>query len=405
MSQRHVFDGVKAVDFSWVGVGPITAKYLADHGAEVIRIDSLARPDPSRQAPPWADATPGLNRSQFYANFNTSKYGVSLDLSKPQGRELAKRLVARADIVIESFTPRVMKSWGLDYPALIQVRPDLIMLSTCQQGQTGPHAQYPGYGNLMAALAGFYDITGWPDRPPAPPYGAYTDFIAPRFAATALIAALDYRRRTGKGQYIDVSQFEAALQFLAPLILGYTVNGHVIRRHGNEDECMAPHGAYRCQGEERWCVIAVATDDEWKAFCQAVGEPPWTEEPRFTTLAGRLAHREDLDRYVERWTIQHTPEEVMQRLQAHGVAAGVVANCTDLHRDPQLRQRGFFVELLHREMGTVPYDGLQFTLSRTPGTLRWAAPCLGEHNEYVCKELLGLSEEEYVQLLIEEVLF
>src|ERR671925_459347 len=243
MSQRFVFEGVRVVDFSWVGVGPITAKYLADHGAEVIRIDSLARPDPSRQAPPWADATPGLNRSQFYANFNTSKYGVSLDLSKPRGRELAKRLVARADIVIESFTPRVMKTWGLDYPELVQIRPDLIMLSTCQQGQTGPHAQYPGYGNLMAALAGFYDISGWPDRPPSPPYGAYTDFIAQRFAAAALIAALDYRRRTGQGQYIDVSQFEAALQFLAPLILDYTVNGRVMTRRGNRDERMAwPQG-------------------------------------------------------------------------------------------------------------------------------------------------------------------
>jgi benzylsuccinate CoA-transferase BbsF subunit len=405
MDHRQVFDGVKVVDFSWVGVGPITAKYLADHGAEVIRIDSLARPDPLRAAPPWADATPGLNRSQFYANFNTSKYGVSLDLSQPKGRVLAKRLVARADIVIESFTPRVMKNWGLDYPALAQVRPELIMLSTCQQGQTGPHAQYPGYGNLMAALAGFYDITGWADRPPAPPYGAYTDFIVPRFAAAAVIAALDYRRRTGKGQYIDISQFEAALQFLAPLLLDYTVNGRVMRRQGNADARMAPHGAYRCQGEERWCVIAVATEDEWRALCRAMGDPPWTQDPRFTTLAGRLAHREVLDGLVETWTRRHTPEEVTQRLQAHGVAAGVVAACTDLHRDPQLRQRGFFVELPHREMGTVPYDGLQFTLSQTPGALRWAAPCLGEHNEYVFRELLGLSEEEYVQCVIEEVIF
>ena len=405
MSQRFVFEGVRVVDFSWVGVGPITAKYLADHGAEVIRIDSLARPDPLRQAPPWADATPGLNRSQFYANFNTSKYGVSLDLSKPRGRELAKRLVARADIVIESFTPRVMKNWGLDYPELVKIRPELIMLSTCQQGQTGPHAQYPGYGNLMAALAGFYDISGWPDRPPSPPYGAYSDFIVPRFAAAALIAALDHRRRTGQGQYIDVSQFEAALQFLAPLILDYTVNGRVMTRRGNGDERMAPHGTYRCRGEAHWCVIAVAGDEEWQAFCQAIGAPAWTRDPRFATRESRLAHTEALDRYTEAWTMQYTPHEVMARLQTHGVAAGVVTTCTELHRDPQLRHRGFFVELPHREMGPIPYDGLQFTLSKTPGALRWAAPCLGEHNEYVFKELLGLSEEAYVQLLIEEVIY
>jgi benzylsuccinate CoA-transferase BbsF subunit len=405
MSRPFALDGIKVVDFSWVGVGPITAKYLADHGAEVIRIESQAHPDPLRSTPPWAGATPGLNRSQFYANYNTSKYGASLDLSKPKGRELAKRLVARADIVLESFTPRVMKNWGLDYAELVQVKPDLIMLSTCQQGQTGPHARYPGYGNLMAALAGFNAISGWPDRPPASPYGAYTDYIVPRFAASALLAALDYRRRTGKGQYIDVSQYEAALHFLAPLILDYTVNGRVMQRQGNRDAQAAPHGAYRCRGEERWCAIAVTNDEEWRAFCRASGAPPWTQDPRFATPQSRLAHVEALDDLVQTWTMRFTPEEVMQRLQEHGVPAGIVADCGDLHRDPQLQHRGFFVELHHLEMGPSPYDGLQFTLSKTPGALRSPAPCLGEHNEHVFKGLLGLSEEEYVQLIIEEVIY
>ncbi|MBI4640004.1 MAG: CoA transferase [Candidatus Tectomicrobia bacterium] len=402
--KRFAFENIKVVDFSWVGVGPITAKYLADHGAEVIRIDSSVRPDVLRLAPPWKDKKPGINRSQFYANYNSSKYGISLDLGKPQAREIAKKLIARADVVTESFTPRVMKGWGLDYEELRKIKPDLIMLSTCQQGQTGPHALYRGYGQLMAALAGFYSVTGWPDGDPVPIYGAYTDFISPRFAATALIAALDYKRRTGKGQYIDLSQFEASLHFLAPPLLDYMVNGRIMKRRGNHSENAAPHGAYLCLGDDRWCVIAVSTDEEWKAFCQVIGNPEWTHDPKFATLQGRLEHVEELDRLVETWTQNYPPEEVMALMQAAGVPVGVVQSCEDLHHDPQLKHRNFFVWLNHTEVGMSPYDGLQFILSRTPGELRMPAPCIGEHNDYVFKQILGMSDEEVQRLIEEEVI-
>ena len=233
MTRRYAFEGIKVADFAWVGVGPITTKYLADHGATVIRIESHTRPDVLRLAPPWRDGQPGLDRSQFFASFNTSKYGITLDLSKSPAQELARKLIAWADVAVESFTPKAMRNWNLGYEQLGQVNPKLIMLSTCQQGQTGPHALYPGFGQLMASLSGYYHISGWPDRDPAPPYGAYTDFIAPRFAATVLMAALDYRRRTGKGQYIDLAQYEASLHFLAPAILDYQVNGRVLGREGN----------------------------------------------------------------------------------------------------------------------------------------------------------------------------
>ncbi|TMA58167.1 MAG: CoA transferase [Deltaproteobacteria bacterium] len=260
MTRRYAFEGIKVADFAWVGVGPITTKYLADHGATVIRIESHTRPDVLRLAPPWRDGQPGLNRSQFFASFNTSKYGITLDLSKPAAQELARKLVAWADVAVESFTPKAMRNWGLDYEQLRQVNPQLIMLSTCQQGQTGPHALYPGFGQLMASLSGYYHISGWPDRDPAPPYGAYTDFIAPRFAATVLMAALDYRRRTGIGQYIDLAQYEAALHFLTPALLDYQVNGRVLGREGNRSSRSAPHGAYRCQGEDRWLALSVSND-------------------------------------------------------------------------------------------------------------------------------------------------
>ena len=236
-------DGIRVVDFSWIGVGPISTKYLADHGAEVIRVESWAHPDGLRYGPPHAEGVIGENRSYFFAACNTSKYSVTLNLTKPEARDLARRLVATADVVTESFTPGVMRKWGLDYEHLVQLKPDLIMLSTCMQGQTGPHALYPGFGNLMAGLLGFYELTGWPEGEACAIYGAYTDFIAPRFVSLCLLAALEYRRRTGQGQYIDGAQSEASLHFLAPALLDYTANGRVMQRQGNRDPHMAPHGA------------------------------------------------------------------------------------------------------------------------------------------------------------------
>ena len=225
---RFALEGVHILDFAWVGVGPITTKYFADNGADVIRVESASHPDVLRIGPPWKDAMPGINRSQFFASYNTSKKGITLDLGKPKARDIAKRLVPWADIIVESFTPKAMRNWGLDYENLRELRPDLIMLSTCMQGQTGPNALYPGFGQLMAALSGFYYISGYGPGSCTPPYGAYTDFIAPRFSAFALLAALDYRRRTGKGQYIDMSQYEAAMQNLAPALIDYHATGRVL---------------------------------------------------------------------------------------------------------------------------------------------------------------------------------
>src|SRR5258708_1828514 len=276
---------------SSTGVAPIAPKYSADNGADVIRFESAARPDVLRIGPPWKDAMPGINRSQFFASFNTSKKGITLDLSKPKAREIAKRLVPWADIIVESFTPKAMRNWGLDYENLRERRPDLIMLSTCMQGQTGPNALYPGFGQLMAALSGFYYISGYGPGSFAPPYGAYTDFIAPRFSAFALLAALDYRRRTGKGQYIDMSQYECAIQNLAPALIDYHASGRVLEPRGNTSEPYAPHGAYRCAdeaGNERWIAIAVANAEQWRAHPTALSSdsPP----PPFKTAAA-LVHK------------------------------------------------------------------------------------------------------------------
>jgi benzylsuccinate CoA-transferase BbsF subunit len=394
---------VKVLDFSWVGVGPITTKYLADHGATVVRVESHAHLDVARLGPPWHDAKPGPEQSHFYADWNTSKYGLALDLTKPEARDVARRLAAWADVVVESFTPRVMRAWGLAYDDLRTVNPGLVMLSTCLQGQTGPHADYPGFGQLMAALSGFYEISGWPDRAPAPPYGAYTDFIVPRLAASALLAALDHRRRTGEGQYIDLSQFEASLHFLAPALLDHDLSGTVATRAGNRSDHAAPHGAYPCAGDDRWLALGVAGDAQWEALCAVLGRAEWRRDPRFATHAARVAHADALDAAVAEATRAAEAGALAARLQAAGVAAGPVESALDLHADPGLGAWGFFQWLEHPARPPAPYAGHALRLDATPGRLRAAAPLLGEHTAIVLGELLGMPAEEIERLVAAKV--
>jgi benzylsuccinate CoA-transferase BbsF subunit len=357
-------------------------------------------------APPWKDAKPGVNSSQFFASYNTSKKGITLDMSKPKAREIFLKLLPWADIVAESFTPKTLRHWELDYEHLSQLKPELIMLSTCMQGQTGPHRDYPGFGNLMAALAGFYHIAGYSESELCPPYGAYTDFIAPRFSACALIAALDYRRRTGRGQYVDMAQYEAALHNLAPALIDYCASGRVLGPHGNRSQRYAPHGAYRCadeDGHERWLALAVASEHEWVQMLKVLGDPP--VDSRFATMLGRLQHREVLDSFVGRLLRDGTAEELTAALQAAGVSAYPVQNCMDLHRDENLEAFGYWHWLDHATMGPSPYEGLQHRLSSTPGELRSPAPTLGQHNDEVLSGILAMTATEIEQLKEEKVVF
>jgi benzylsuccinate CoA-transferase BbsF subunit len=292
---------------------------------------------------------------------------------------------------------------GLGYEELKKVKPDIIMLSSCTQGQTGPCAVHPGYGLHLTSLAGFNHIAGWPDREPAW-LSAYTDFPAPRFNLLTILATLDYRRRTGKGQYIDMSQYENGVHYLSPIILDYVVNQQVATRMGNRSSYAAPHGAYRCRGEDRWCAIAVFTDEEWQSFTGVIGNPALPNDSRFATLSARKENEDELDRLVEEWTIDHSPEEVMHLMQAAGVAAGVLQTGEDLlENDPQLRHRHLFWELDHPEVGEHRAPGPAFKSSKSPYEVR-RAPLLGEHNEYALKELIGMSADEITELVIEGVL-
>lgn len=364
----------------------------------------MSHPETTRIATPYAGGEFGLNRSGYFATHNAGKLGIALNMRKPKAVEVAKRLVKWADVVIEAFTPRVMREWGLSYEELKKIKPDIIMASTCLQGQTGPHSPHRGYGQMPSAMAGWFELTGWPDGEPVGPYSAYSDWIDWNYLLLSILAALDYRSRTGKGQYIDQSQFESAIHFLAPAILDYNLNGRVATRIGNRDPYAAPHGAYRCRGEDRWCVIAVTNDEEWQAFCRVIGNPDWTKEPKFATLLGRKENEDELDRLVEEWTVNYSPEEVMILMQSAGVPAGAVQNAEDLFHDPQLKHRAHFVVLDHVEMGPHSVGTAVFRLSRCPNEPRFAAPLFGEHNELVLKGFLGLSDEEIADLMAEGVL-
>jgi benzylsuccinate CoA-transferase BbsF subunit len=392
------FAGLKVADFSWIGVGPITGKYLADHGADVIRIETANPPDRLRVAGPFKDGVFGPNRSQFYGAFNTSKRSIALSLKTPEAQEIARKLIAWADVVLESFTPGTMAGFGLGYDDAKRIDPGVIYVSTCLMGQTGPAAPLAGYGYHAAAICGFYEVTGWPDRPPSGPFTAYTDTIAPRFLASAVMAALDHRARTGEGQYIEQSQMESSLYFLAPEILDYQVSGRVPRRMGNEDPSMAPHAAYPAAGEDEWIAIAIEDDAQWRALVAFLGEPGWAADPAYATVTGRLAARAAIDAHLAEWTAGHDMHELMGRLQAAGIPAGAVQRSSDHLRDPQLAHRRFFHPMEHPEMGMVPYEGHQFRISGYESGPRAPAPCLGEHSMEVLLDVLGLSEDEVARL-------
>lgn len=403
-SPRGPLAGLKVVDFSRILAGPLSTTYLADFGADVIKIESLAAIDNVRTVGPYKDNVSTADGSFFGIVVNSSKRAMNLDLSKDRGREIARRLVAWADVVAENFGVGVMKSFGLDYDELRRINPSLIMISSSSFGQTGPLTSMIGFGVEQQGRGGFTYLTGWPDRVSVPPHNAYSDATAPWFSALAILSALDHRDRTGEGQYIDLAQHEVATALLSVPLLAYSASGYVRQRQGNRAENAAPHGAYPCRGDNRWCAITVLTDRHWEGFRQALGNPEWARDPRFDTLAGRKLHEDELDELIAGWTRSSTAEEVMSTLQRAGVPAGVVMNDRDIIEfDPHVRERGFYSVLSKPGYGDSLYFGWPVKLSHTPA-VQHCGPSFGEHTEQVCREVLQMDDAEFMQLLADEVL-
>jgi benzylsuccinate CoA-transferase BbsF subunit len=404
MENIRPLTGITVLDLTNTVLGPTTTRYLADHGATVVRVESMAHPETTRISSPFAGNEPHMDKSGYFATHNAGKLSITLNMKKPQARPVIERLIRWADILIESFAPGVMTRWNLSYAEVKKIKPDIIMASTCLQGQTGPRSPHRGYGQMASALAGWFELTGWPDSDPVGPYSAYSDFVDWNFLLISLLSALDYRRRTGEGQYIDQSQLESSLWFMIPALLDFTANGRVSRRMGNKDNDAAPHGVYPCAGDDRWCAIAVTHEDEWAAFCRVMDKPEWIYDDRFNTLVQRKTNEDELDRLIANWTRNEDAEDVMNRLQSAGVPAGIVADAQDLFNDPQLMHREHFKRLDHAQMGPYHIATSPFKLDKCENSPQSPAPLLGEHTEMVLKDFLGMSEEEITDLVVDGVL-
>jgi benzylsuccinate CoA-transferase BbsF subunit len=383
---KPILQNIRILDFSWVLAGPYATRLLADFGAEVIKVQP---------------ALPGASdkfSQGYYQTWNRNKLSLTLDLRQPDGIQIAKKLAAISDAVVENFSPRVMANWGLDYPELKKLKPDILFLSLSVMGHTGSLRDYTGFGPSVQAFSGFTSLTGYPDQPPLGAGYSYADHVAGLYASLALLGALEYRRRTGKGQYIDLSETETMSSLLSDSILSYTQQGQVPAAAGNRSFRAAPQGVYRCRGEDRWCAITVSTEVEWEAFKRAIGNPAWASDPAFSDLPARRENVSALDIFVQDWTRERTPEDVMTALQREGVPAGVVQNAADLAHDPQLKARGFFIELDHPSLGKTPVDASPIRLSSNPAKYRRPAPNPGEDSDYVCRQILGLSEDEVGRL-------
>jgi len=389
-------DGLRVVELGAFAAGPAVGKHLADHGAEVIRIESRARPDGFRSNyPPYLDGLPGTERAGMFAMTNNDKLGVTLDLKSEAGLALARRLIDRADVVVENFTPGTMTRLGLGYDTLRAGNPRLVMLSTCNQGQTGPNAQRAGFGTHLTAQSGFLHLTGWPDRSPSLLWGPYIDYIAVAYGFVAVMAALDERSRTGAGTHIDLSQYETGLQFAAPALVEYSATGQVAERDGNRHPELAPHGVYSCSGEDRWVALSVHDELEWERFRRALGDPPWSLRPELGSARGRKLEEAEVDAGIAEWTSARTREEAVRILREAGVHVAPVNDMADIHSDPDLAAHAVFRALRHAVMGEYLAVGPPFLLSETPAHLERPAFQLGEHNREVFQGLLGLSESEF----------
>jgi benzylsuccinate CoA-transferase BbsF subunit len=399
MSSARPLEDVKILDFFWVMAGPAATRMLADFGAVVVRIESPTRVDTARTLHPRHRNEAASDSSGCFGNNNAGKLGITLDLAKPEAREVVLDLVRWADVVTESFSPKAMRNWKLGYDDLRRVNPAIIMLSSCLMGQTGPFAKMAGFGTMGASVSGFHNLTGWSDRAPAGVFGAYTDYVSPRFTAIAILAALEHRRRTGGGQYIDQSQAEASTHFLTPAILDYVANGREQGRTGNADSNHCPHGVYPAAGVDRWAAIVCRSDAEWHALCDLMGREELAADPRLRSMADRQKHREEIDRAIGEWSRERDAAEIERLAQARGIAAHRVQTSRDCFEDQQLRHRRHFVELPHPVYGTTIVEGPRVALSRVPGQALRAAPTLGRDNQYVLSEILGYEEQRISELI------
>ena len=412
----------RIVDFGTAWAGPMAAQLLADLGAEVIKVESRTRLDGLRLGRPIVgEDVAGGDRGLWpelqpvFHGINRNKLGVTLNLKTEEGLELGRQLIARSDVVMNNYSPGVLERLGLHYPELRRLRPDIILVSMPSVGESGPLKDILAYAPIIQALSGLMSLVGYPsagsgqaqdDEPLVGELQApWSDVVAAMHAALAAVAALRHRNRTGQGQFIEVAQLEATTSMLGEGILEYQMTGRVLGPQGNYDPDFAPHNNYPCAGDDQWVSIAVRTEEEWQSLCRALGNTDWSSDPRFTNKRSRLFNSRELDRLVGNWTRRHSREEITRLLQQHGVAAMPVMNIEDQFTDSHWQAREAYVDIEHPHAGTEWLYGMPWLLSDTPGSVRTPAPLLGQHNEYVFCQLLGMSVKELERLQAAQVVY
>ena len=399
---------LRAVVLTQAWAGAFTTMLLADMGAEVIQIEALDRPDPWRGGYPprlsgtYPDNQPGdrpYNRNANFNSVNTNKYGITLDLNYPEGKEMLLELVSISDIFAENFSARVIPNFKLEYPVLKQVNPSLIMLRMPSYGCDGPYSMYMGNGGTTEPMSGLSSLLGYEDEPPMNSGIMHTDPVAGLYGLGSLLIALHHRNRTGQGQLIDLSQQETSVHLMANQVMDHMMNGTNDRRQGNRHDQMAPHGNFECDGNDSWVAIAVRSDQEWQRLCGVMGKPELAGEHRFGSLSGRLVNVDELEQLVTRWTKERKAKDIMTVLQAEGIPCSPVHTAHEVMANPHLAERGFFQQVEHPETGTFHHAGTPWRLSRSPVRTRTAAPALGQHSGQILGSLLGVSAEGFLSMV------
>ncbi|HUO04369.1 MAG TPA: CoA transferase [Candidatus Binataceae bacterium] len=389
-------EGIRILDFTWVVAGPVATRLLGDHGAEVVKVER-------KHPPPLGNRKLGLQ-----CDLHRDKLSVAINMQHPRGIDLARRLAAMSDVVMDNFSARVMRNWGMDYQSLSAVKPDIICISMSGLGHTGPKSSYVSYGPTLQALSGYTMLMTEPDGTPAGYGYSYADMCGGYTGALAALIALYHRERTGRGQFIDLAQFEAVTAVIGPALMDISVNGRTQSPPGynSQEGPSAPHGVYKCKADgtddDRWLAISVRTEAEWRRFVEAIGSPVWTGDPKFRTLYLRMQNHADLDAHVSQWTTSQRAEDAMMSLQKMKVAAGLVENGVDMcAHDPQFAARGFWPEVANSRGGSTNVTGIPFKLSSSSGRVRTIGPEVGENFDYVMGELLGIGKAERDALIAE----
>ncbi|MDA3041302.1 MAG: CoA transferase [Actinomycetota bacterium] len=393
-------EGLKILDFMWVMAGPAATRVLADWGADIVRLESANRIDTARTLQPFRDNVADPDGSGLFNNMNAGKRDLAIDLRKPEARDVVYDLLDWCDVVTESYSPRGMKGFGFDYETLRRRKPDLIMSSSCLMGQSGPHTSLAGYGTMAAAISGFFNITGWPDRDPSGPFGAYTDYVSPRLLAACLMAAVEHRRETGEGQYIDLSQGESSMPLLSTALLYTQTKGQVYSRQGNSDPLYVPHGVYALAGDDEWVAIVCTNDDQWKTLAGLVGHSDLAD----LTVSERRGREAELNGYIEAWSKDKQGSQIELHLQSLGIPSHQVNNSPRMVADLQAQHRRHFREIPHEKQGNTVVEGPRFQMSRTPGNVLRGGPTIGQDTFEILTDVLGYDGDRIAELATAELL-